>query len=75
MTEQQKEQTRRWLENWERVGPVLEQERIERVRKTSTPEAVAQLSGDFLWIIRTLPRRLTSGLVQQQALFRRLEKR
>ena len=32
-------QAKRWLENWKRVGPILEQERWERVRALTDADA------------------------------------
>ena len=32
-------QAKRWLENWKRVGPILEQERWDRVRALTDAEA------------------------------------
>ncbi len=40
LDEHEREQMRRWLENWQRVGPLLEAERRERV---------AALTGDDAW--------------------------
>jgi hypothetical protein len=34
-----REQMRRWIENWKRVGPVLEEERWTRLRSLSDDEA------------------------------------
>lgn len=34
-----REQHKRWLENWKRVGPILEAERLERLRNMTDEEA------------------------------------
>jgi hypothetical protein len=34
-----REQMRRWLENWARVGPILDRQRWERLRTMSDEEA------------------------------------
>jgi len=38
---------RQWIENWKRVGPVLEEERWERLRTMSDDEA-QRATGDLL---------------------------
>jgi hypothetical protein len=40
LDDDEREQLRRWLENWARVGPILEAERWERLRSMSNEEAV-----------------------------------
>lgn len=39
LTEEEREQTRRWLDNWRRVGPLLEAERMADVRALTDAEA------------------------------------
>lgn len=42
-----REQHKRWLENWKRVGPILEAERWERLR-TMTAEEAQKATRDVL---------------------------
>lgn len=47
MTDEERELTRRWLKNWERVGPLLEAERMAGLRSLTDAEA-ARIACD-LW--------------------------
>lgn len=47
LDEREREQMRRWLENWRLAGPLLEQERTERIRALSDTDA-ARMALD-LW--------------------------
>lgn len=40
LTGEEREQMRRWLENWAQISPILEQERWERLRTMSNEEAL-----------------------------------
>ena len=44
---------RQWLENWKRVGPILEAERIEALQRLDDAEA-ARIARDLVWPIGTL---------------------
>ncbi len=62
---------KKWLETWKRAGPELERIRREEIRKTDTPTAVALLAGAFESArFMGLPQRPSSGLVEQQRLFK-----
>ena len=39
LDEQGRAQAKRWLENWKRVGPILEQERWDRVKALTDADA------------------------------------
>lgn len=41
-------ETKQWLENWKRVGPLLEAIRVEELRKL-TDEESARIARDLLW--------------------------
>lgn len=47
MTDEERELTRRWLKNWERVGPLLEAERLAALQALTDAEA-ARIACD-LW--------------------------
>lgn len=40
LDEDERQQMRRWLENWAQIGPILDQERWERLRTMSHEEAL-----------------------------------
>ncbi len=41
-------QMKRWLDNWKRVGPILEASRVEGLRRLTEDEA-ARIARDLLW--------------------------
>lgn len=47
LDDDEREQMRQWLANWQRAGPLLEQERTERIRALSDTDA-ARMALD-LW--------------------------
>ena len=74
MTKEEKENILKWINCWKEAGPVLEQERRERIRNTDTALAVNALNDAFESAIAHHPSRKHSGLVEQQRLFSRLRK-
>lgn len=40
LTDDERDQARRWLQTWARVGPILERERWERLRSMTGEEAL-----------------------------------
>jgi hypothetical protein len=69
------EQLREWVAAWKRAGPELERIRFENVRQTKTADAIAQLSDAFEWALRQYGPRPSSGLVEQQAIFKKLRQK
>jgi hypothetical protein len=66
--------TKKWVDAWKRAAPELERIRRNELREVSTSQAIQNLSDAFdscLLHFKPLP---TSGLVEQQAWFRRLHK-
>lgn len=61
-----------WVEAWKKAGPALERIHEEEIRRTDTVQAVLALSGGMEGGLPVLPARSTSGLVEQQAFFRKL---
>jgi len=59
---------------WRVAGPELERIRFESLRGLSTPVAVMQLAEAFE-VAEKLPTRKSSGLVEQQAIFKKLHPR
>jgi hypothetical protein len=46
-------QMKRWLETWRRVGPMLDADRLERLRRLDEAEA-ARIACDLVWPMGTL---------------------
>jgi hypothetical protein len=63
---------RRWVQAWKRAGPALERIRRQELRQLDTYAAIALLCGPADY--REAPRapKPTSGLIEQQRIFRRL---
>lgn len=70
MTE--KEMLARWVENWKEAGKELEKIRREEIRASSVQAAVLALTDAFESAIRLNPPKPTSGLVEQQKLFKKM---
>ncbi len=62
---------REHIERWKRAGPALEKIRLEELRNVDTKSAFVQLRRAFVLASR-LPARPSSGLVEQQAWFKKL---
>lgn len=71
MTEQEKAQMRAWIKNWQELGPILEEERRKSIRRVNTADAIASLELAYKSARLHNPRRMTSGLVEQQRWFKR----
>ncbi len=69
---------RRWVENWSRTGPLLEEQRQRELRSLTAARALfcAEALFSMPWPEDVLAlRRRQSGLLQQQDLFRLLRAR
>jgi hypothetical protein len=67
----------RWVERWKTTGRVLRRIRDEEIRRLTTrqvQEAMLSFDDAVEDALRRSPNRTSSGLVVQQALFRRLPK-
>ncbi len=64
---------RQWVETWMRAGRELDQIRRREIESANTREAIRQLFGSPE-AFHSLPPRTTSGLVEQQAWFRKLRR-
>ena len=71
MTEQEKTQTRAWIENWRELGPILEEERRKSIRSVNTAVAIASFDLAYKSARLHCPSRGSSGLVEQQRWFQR----
>ena len=72
MSEEELRQTKLWVETWKRAGPLLELQREEDVRKSDTISNVAAFGRLYQMALIASPPLPTSGLVEQQTLFRKL---
>ena len=72
MTEQERELTKRWVETWKLAGPELQRQREEEVRAIVGAGDLEAFDFFFRQAVITHPPLPTSGLVEQQAWFRKL---
>ena len=71
MTEEEKKLTLRWIETWRHAGPELERIRRDEIRNADTQKAIKIFDGVVTEVLKMHLPRLTSGLVEQQAIFHR----
>jgi hypothetical protein len=64
---------RRWVQAWKRAAPELERLRRQELRELDAYDAIALLCGPADYFEPPRAPRPTSGLVEQQRLFRQLE--
>jgi len=69
----EREQLRRWVENWKETGPLLEAIRREEVKAADNVRSLALLESAFNHAL-SLPARESSGLVEMQAQFLKLRR-
>lgn len=72
MTDAERELLQQYVERWKRVGGLLEQQREEDVRRSDTTSAFAFFAGMPLHNSKNFPPGPSSGLVEQQAWFRKI---
>ena len=72
LTAAEREAIRNRLQIWEQAGPLLEEQRWRELQALTSEKALALTKALFSRRIATACRRQSSGLVEQQALFRRL---
>jgi len=72
VTESERADIQRSVDAWKRATPMLESVRRENTRAAETVSSIAAFRGMALAKVKTHPPALTSGLVEQQRLFRLL---
>lgn len=75
LTDIEKTQMRQWLENWRRVGPLLEEERRQRVAALTDDDAWRESQGLLEWWDPAMTGDAGEGLLLQQAVFGRWNER
>ena len=73
-TMQEREMLRRWVQTWKQAGLELEAIRRREIREADNLQVLTQLESAFNHATRTLPPRLTSGMVEMQRYLARLRK-
>jgi hypothetical protein len=71
-TAAERQRLREWVDTWKRAGADLEEIRRREIAAADTREAVRQVFAFSDALLRSLPPRRSSGLVEQQAWFAKL---
>lgn len=75
LDESGRERTRQWLENWRRVGPILDEERWSRVAALTDEDAWNEAQGLFAtWTDPEFTGDAGEGLLLQQSVLARWRK-
>ena len=72
LTEEEREQTRQWLDNWRRLGPLLEAERTAGMRRLTDADA-ARIACDLWRLARPGGGDDAEGLLPMKLALRKLE--
>ena len=71
MTDLERQRTKQWVENWKRVGPILEEIRRRELRNMTYDQRVKAIESVLhLGSLFAKPR-TTSGMVEMQRLFQK----
>ena len=61
-----------WVAAWKQAGPALKAMKRTELRRLKTSEALAQLEEIFRYALKVAKPTKTSGLVEQQRIFKKL---
>jgi hypothetical protein len=65
---------KKWGETWKAAGPILEKIRRDELRKLDTYKTISHLCGPIDFTQEPFRPKPTSGLVEQQARFKKLRR-
>jgi hypothetical protein len=71
-SDQETDELRAWVKNWQVLGPELERIRRDEVRRSNTQESIRAFDLAFKAALRNTPTRESSGLVEFQRLLQKL---
>lgn len=71
---EQRARGREWVAAWKRAGPALERVRRQELRTLDVFAAIARLCGTADYTVAPRAPKPTSGLIEQQRVFRRARK-
>lgn len=72
MAAEEKENMKKWVQGWARAGKALEEIKRRELRAYNYDENREIIDGMLQWAYEHRETRLTSGLVEQQRLLRRM---
>ncbi len=61
----------KWVDTWIHAGDALEKIRHSEVKRADTARALRSFTGSVLQVVQTRPAAQTSGLIEQQRIFRK----
>ena len=67
--------TKAWVDNWKRVGPILERIEAEELRRWETKDAIRRLMPMIDWCCERAVPRTTSGMIEMQRFFTMIRNR
>ncbi|MBM3764418.1 MAG: hypothetical protein FJW32_03415 [Acidobacteria bacterium] len=68
----EREQMRRWVQNWKELGPILEEMKQHEIREEDNVAGLRQLARAFDYATRREPPCQDSGLVEMQRLLAKM---
>lgn len=71
MNQHEKENALRWIKAWKEAAPLLEDIRAEEIRNADTEAFINLSAGMVDASLQWLPMRVTTGLIEQQAVFQK----
>ena len=74
-SESEREAIRAWVENWARVGPKLDAIRRQELREYRYEDHREEIDGLLELAVRFASPRTSSGLLEQQRLFKKLREK
>jgi len=75
MRDENRERMRAWVETWKRAGSALQRVKTEELRSEDYGKDFELIDGMLEWVVDHARERKTSGLVEQQRLFRKMRNR
>lgn len=72
MTEAEKAQAKKWVNNWKVLAPILEKMRDEDIRAADTAAMIQSSNLLFRDAVKNFPPGQESGLIEQQRWFMKL---
>ncbi|MDQ6630978.1 MAG: hypothetical protein M3Y82_04370 [Verrucomicrobiota bacterium] len=73
MTSKERALAKKYVDTWKVTGPILDRLRREELKNVDTFKSVQALSGSFDFSIAPYRPQATSGLVEQQAWFKKIK--
>ena len=73
MTPEERASAKKYVDTWKVAGPILEKLRREELKKVDTYSSVQSLSGSFDFSVPPFCPKPTSGLIEQQAWFKKIK--